>query len=412
MTVFFGSFMRFLAVFTLLLPLFASSSLALAACDPNSDAKFSYNFPSYSFYKQIAEALEPCGGVTGSFAVDPNTIGEIKQNGERSATLLGVSVGNLSSLNAKNSVRPLDELVAKYGQNLNQSQLIKRNGQIVALALTANTQLLAFHKGIFQQEKLEEPQDFIQLFDVMRKLGQTKTVKKPYVLALKDGWNLANEFINLYVPNFGPLLDSANRPSFNNPNAEIVLNKLKEVVQFIPEDYSTIGATQVQTALAQGEVAMGALWASSGAYLDNPQLSRVSGRIKMVPMPAFLSGGKPSSTLWWDGIALSASSTSQEAEAAFKALMASLDGNFLENQKDKAIWLLKGYQPNSLSEGVIAAIDKGIPEFPSSPGMDILLPVLGKELPKFLKGEKGATQTLIDAQSAYSAAARERGVMN
>ena len=48
----------------------------------------------------------------------------------------GVSNGTITPLLNAGTIRPLDDLVEKYGQNLSPNQLIRINGQIMAVAMT------------------------------------------------------------------------------------------------------------------------------------------------------------------------------------------------------------------------------------------------------------------------------------
>ena len=55
------------------------------------------------------------------------------------------------------SIRPLDDLVAKYGSHLNPSQLIKIDGKIMAIAMSVNNQHLMYREDIFKDLGIVEP---------------------------------------------------------------------------------------------------------------------------------------------------------------------------------------------------------------------------------------------------------------
>ena len=48
-------------------------------------------------------------------------------------------------------IRPLDDLVAKYGQDLQPNQLIKIDGKVMAIAFMGNGQHLFYRKDILEQ---------------------------------------------------------------------------------------------------------------------------------------------------------------------------------------------------------------------------------------------------------------------
>lgn len=391
----------------------ASTASSYAACGFDNKQPVTFDFPNYSFYKIIGAAIEECGNVSGTYTGDSESIGFSKKSStQKTSNLIGASVATLGALEERKLLRPLDDLVSKYGAGLHKRQLIRRNGQIVAVAVAGNAQVLVFHEGILKQAGIEPPKSYSNLVDVAQKLANSAIVKKPFSLALKDGWSVANEFANFIMSDGGELLNKANQANFNNAKGEAALNQMVALLSFIPDNFDKADDKGVQSHLARGEVAMASLWASSAVQLDNPALSRVSGRTKLAPLPSINTGGKPASSLWWDGFAISASSSEAEADAAFKIAMEGLDIEMVTANQDAAIWLMKDYIPNSFTQSVIDSIELGIPEYPATVATEMLYKVLGTEIPKFLKGEKGATQTLIDAEAAYSAAARERGLIN
>ena len=57
-------------------------------------------------------------------------------------------------------IRPLDDLVAKYGQNLEPTQLIKIDGKVMAIAFMANAQHLHYRKDLLGEAGLEPPTSY------------------------------------------------------------------------------------------------------------------------------------------------------------------------------------------------------------------------------------------------------------
>ena len=57
-------------------------------------------------------------------------------------------------------IRPLDDLIAKYGQDLEPNQLIKIDGKVMAIAFMANAQHLHYRKDLLEQAGLEPPKSY------------------------------------------------------------------------------------------------------------------------------------------------------------------------------------------------------------------------------------------------------------
>lgn len=57
----------------------------------------------------------------------------------------------------------------------------------------------------------------------------------------------------------------------------------------------------MQQQFQQGQIAMAHLWTSRGGAMNDANESKVVGKISSVPAPEAIPGGKPATTIWWDG---------------------------------------------------------------------------------------------------------------
>jgi multiple sugar transport system substrate-binding protein len=73
-------------------------------------------------------------------------------------------------------IRPLDDLVAKYGQDLLPNQLIKIDGKIMAIAFMGNGQHLFYRKDILEQAGVEPPKSYEDV------LGAAEAIKANYAV--------------------------------------------------------------------------------------------------------------------------------------------------------------------------------------------------------------------------------------
>lgn len=403
----------FLRVLVVLIAVFSFSGAVLAKCAYLNKVPVVASFPKYNFWVPVAAAMRECGNVTVNIVSDLDTIGtSLSQGQNKKAQILGVTTSNFIKLLNRNAFLPLDGLIKRFGNNLHERQFIRANGKIVAIAIAGNTENLLVHEDLFKQQKIDYPQTFDQLLAAAKKISDVKAIKNPLALAYKNGWNVANNFVNLHLASDGILLDENQKPLVNTKKGIAALELMKQLSAFIPEKFDEAGPTIVQQYLLNGEVGMAIGWASSLSQLDDPTISRVAGRMKILPVPSINLGGKPASTLWWDGFGISISSSRVEAEAAFKVIMEGLDEEMVESQKYAAVWLMKSYKPGRLAKSVIEAIERGIPKYPVTEPIEMLHIALGVEIPKFLNGNKSAMQVLLDSETAYIAAAHERGLLN
>lgn len=403
----------FLRILVVLIAVFSFSGAVFAKCEFENKVPVSASLPKFNFWVPVAAAMRECGNVTVNIVSDLADIGVANIQGQtKRPQILGVTTSNFNKMLNRNAFLPLDDLVRRFGNNLHERQFVRVDGKIVAIAIAGNTENLLVHEDLFKQQNLAYPQTFDQLIAAAKKISEVKAIKKPLALAYKSGWNVANAFINLHIANNGLLLDSDQKPLVHTKKGIASLELMKNLSNFIPENFSDTGPANVQKYLQNGEVGMAISWASSLSQLDDPAISRVSGRMKILPVPSLVAGGRPTSTLWWDGFGIAKTSTRVEADAAFKVMMEGLDEEMVETQMNAAIWLMESYKPGRLGEAVIAAIERGITRYPATETVEMLHIALGAEIPKFLNGKKSADKALLDAQAAYISAARERGLVN
>ena len=98
----------------------------------------------------------------------------------------------------------------------------------------------------------------------------------------------------------------------------------------------------------------------------------------------------------------------QEAESAFKLIMASIDPEYLEKNKSAAIWLSDAFLPNKNAIGAIASALAGSPNYPASGRMGILHTILGNKIGNYLEDKTSAESTLANIESDYLISLRKK----
>lgn len=383
---------------------------AAAACDFRNNTPISMLSAGFEAWKVVTEAMVECGNFSPELDQEFRT----KQPTAFSAnpsqyTMGGVASGTLVPLLNDGSIRELDEYVAKYGKNLQPNQLIRRDGKIVAIAMMTNAQHLMYRKDVLANLGIAPPKNYDEVLAAAEKIKQAGVVDYPLGGTYKSGWNLAQEFVNMYLGFGGKLFDD-NHPAINNANGIAALEMMKKLTRYMDPEYLVSDSTYVQQQFQQGKIAMGNLWGSRAAAMDDPEESKVVELVAFTAAPAAKPGGKPATTLWWDGMVIAKNTTNEEADAAFKVMMYGISDKVLSKNKEAAIWLTDK-NPARTAAGTLASVEGGAPPYPASTIMGIMHTALGNNIADFLIGKESAEQTLTDAEDAYNIAAKEKGIL-
>jgi ABC-type glycerol-3-phosphate transport system substrate-binding protein len=387
---------------------------AFAACSYENTTEVKMLSAGFEAWKAVTDAMAECG----NFQAELDQEFRKKQPAAFEANpslyhLGGVSNGTITPLLNAGTIRPLDDLVAKYGQNLSPNQLIRVDGKIMAVAMMVNTQHLMYREDILSDLGIAEPSSWDDVLAAAATIKQAGVVDYPLGATMKSGWNLAQEFVNMYPGHGGVFFNDDNTTAVNGPAGMMALGTLKDIMAYTDPEVLVSDSTYVQQQFQQGKIAMANLWASRAAAMNDEAESQVVGKVKMSAAPTAMDGGAPATTLWWDGIVVAANITDEEADAAFRLAMEGIDTDMVTANNDAAIWLVSGYQPGPLSQGAIATAtaNPAPPAYPSTTQMGLLHTALGNEIPAFLTGERDAAATLAAIEEAYTTAAKEAGVL-
>lgn len=313
-------------------------------------------------------------------------------------------------------IRPLDDLVAKYGGSLKKNQLITINGQIMAVAFMANAQHLVYRQDILADMGIEPPKTYEDMLAAAEKIRAAGVLENPLGGAYAAGWNLAQEFNNMFLGYGGEHFKPGSaEPNINNEAGVKTLNMMKALSEYMNPDFLTHDSNATSAEWKAGNVAIMNMWGSRVGPLRDPEGSlQVVVDNTAIAGPMTVGGGSiPASTLWWDGWTVAKNISDAEAESTFMAMMNGIDPSILDNEEvaEQAVWLIDGYEPTEAAVGVFAAANAGTIPYPMLPYMGLMHTALGAELSDFMQGKESAEQALADVEAAYIAAAKEKGFL-
>ena len=393
-----------------------ASITAFAACDIGARVSIVGNeFPAI---QTVGANAQECKGaeVKTNLTADHQKINVPGMQGNPAEyTSAIIANSSIVALMNEDVIRPLDNLVAKHGQGLKKNQFITINGKIMAIAFMANAQHLVYRKDVLEKIGMSPPETYEEMLAAAKKIREMGIMQNPIGGAYKAGWNLAQEFNNMFLGYGGQFFKSGSaEPSINNAHGVATLNMMKALSEYMNPDFLTHDSNATNAEYRAGNVALMNMWGSRAATLvtvDGVAREVVDGHAIAGPMTVG-GGNTPASTLWWDGWSIAKNISDAEAEATFIAMKHAIRPEMLNAKTSPlAVWLIDGYQPTAAAKGVFAAAQASTIPYPMLPYMGLMHTALGAELPDFMQGKESARQAMADVEAAYVSAAKEKGFL-
>ena len=311
-------------------------------------------------------------------------------------------------------IRPLDALVAKHGRGLKKHQLITINGKIMAVAFMANAQHFYYRKDILVRAGVGVPTSYEEVLSAAKAIRAKGIMQYPFAFNTKKGWNLGEEFVNMYLGYKGQLFKPGSAvASVNNAKGVAALKMIKSLTDYSNPDFLTFDSNATQALWEGGKLAMATMWGSRGGTIldDKGSTSKITSNTVLAGAPTVGGGSTPATTLWWDGFTIAKNISDKDAKATFIAMMKGISTEMVRANNDAAVWLIDGFVPGKAATGVSASASAGATPYPMLPYAGLLHNALGSELSEFLQGKESAQQALSDVEAAYTASAKEKGFL-
>ena len=370
----------------------------------------------------LADRAKECAGdgveVTANATAEHKTIqGPALTTDPATYTVAMIANNSIVPLLNDGLIRPLDDLIAEYGQDLTDTQKIRVGDEVVAIAFMANSQHLYYRPSVLEDAGIEVPKTYEDVIAAAEKLRADGVMENPLAANFMPGWDLAEEFVNMYLGMGGEFFQAGSAElAIDNEQGVEALNMMKEMSEYMDPDFVTYNTNAVKPVWESGEIAIYNGWGSrAGAHIDPEEgYPEIANDTAFAATPTVGGGSVPASSLWWDGFVIAKNISDEDAAASFQAMMHAMSPDLLEDPKmaAAAVWLIPGYEPTPAAEGTQANIQAGTRAYPMVPYMGILHTALGDGLAEFMQGQEDAEKALADVTQAYNTAAREAGYLN
>ena len=395
-----------------------TAATAHAACSVTGSGDVSTLSNSFPSLEVIATAMRECstGAVKVTTKLTTDNAAETTQALKAAKSpygLVALTNGTITPAQASGQLRPLNDFVAKYKAKyaIEEGMLIKFGDDVMAIAFQVNAQHLFYRKDLLDAAGIKTPTTYAEVLAAAAKLKGTPGIEFPLSGTYKSGWNLAEEFVNNYLGMGGAFFkEGTAEPAFNNATAVKTLEVMKQLVGYMSPNALALDPAATAQQFQQGQVAMANMWASRAVNMDDAQQSKVIGKIEFAAAPAIMAGGKPATTLWWDGWAIP-KNFDGNPELAFQVMMEGLKAEVVQANNEVTIWTRSVYKPGRFAVGTAESARAGAPPYPMVPQQSLAHDAIGAHIGDFLIGKASAEKVLADASEAYSAAAKAKGLL-
>ena len=263
-------------------------------------------------------------------------------------TVAVIATNSVVALLNEDLIRPLDDYVAQWGQNLQQSQLIRVDGRVMAIAFMANAQHLFYREDILADNGIAVPTSYAELLAAAETLRANGVMQTPLAASFMPGWNVAAEFVNTYLGTGSDFfVPGTAQLALDTDSALEVLGNMREMVGYMSPDWATYDSNGQLPVWEAGEVALAINWGSRAqAFIsaDSPS-PEIAAATRFAAMPTIGDGTIPAVALWWDGFSIARNISDVDAEASFRAMMVGISPEMMSANTGAAVWLIDGYEP-------------------------------------------------------------------
>ena len=307
-----------------------------------------------------------------------------------------------------------EDLIDGYVQNIGvaggkKGYLPGPTGALFGIPFGSETSVFGYRKDIFEKHGLKVPETYDELLDLACRIPELEPGMGGLASRGKSGHQASHAFLLHLAPLGGRVLDDTWNPIVNNEAGVEAGEALKTILECGPEGGTSFGFAEAKNAFLQGRAAMFLDSTVVAGEVDNPEKSKVVGKVGWAPHPKGVRRGSQTG-----GFGIAIPKNAQNKDAAFLLMQ------WLTSKKADKMIALEGGNPSRFSTHADPEVNAKFPHMRifgealkhADPDWRPIIPVWGKinsdlgtTLSKAMTGEMSVKEAL-DA-----VAERTRGIM-
>lgn len=232
---------------------------------------------------------------------------------------------------AANKLVPLDDLLARYGQQFRLDQLnpdmrraMSYNGKLYGLPMQAQMYVMAYRKDVFDRLGLRPPRTFAELRSAAETIQREAGVRYPLALPLLASSDIATAYDAALGSLGTDYVDrDTMRANFDTPQAAEAFEQLRALKPVMDPQVTTFAQPAVQQQMYNGSAAIAIMFSGRMNDLTKPENSKFAGQFAFAPPPSVAGGPALYNTLSVDGWSIPAN-TEVDKDLLFQMVSASV----------------------------------------------------------------------------------------
>jgi multiple sugar transport system substrate-binding protein len=308
-----------------------------------------------------------------------------------------------------------DDLIDGYVYNIgfaggNKGYLAGKTGSLFGIPYGSETSILGYRKDIFEKHGLTVPETYDEMLDVACKIPELEPGMGGLSSRAASGHHAAHAFLLHLAPLGGRVFDDSWNPIVNNEAGVAAANALKTIVDCGPEGAKNFGFGEALGAFLNGDTAMFLDTTVVAGQIDNPDKSKVVGKVGWALHPMGTRRGSQTG-----GFGIGIPANAENKDAAYLLMQ------WLTSKKGDKLVAMAGGNPSRFSTHADADVNAKFPHMATfgealqyaDPDWRPIIPVWGKinaDLGTTLS--KVLTEDLDIKEALDGVAERAKGVMN
>ncbi len=236
-----------------------------------------------------------------------------------------------------------DDLITGYVQNIGiaggkKGYLPGPTGALYGVPFGSETSVLGYRKDIFEKHNLKVPETYDELLDLVCKIPELEPGMAGLTSRGASGHQLSHAFLLHLAPLGGRFYDDKWNPIVNNEAGVKAGEALKKILECGPEGGTSFGFAEMKNAFLQGKAAMFLDSISVAGEIEDPEKSKVVGKIGWALHPEGVRRGSQTG-----GFGIAIPSNAQNKEAAFLLMQ------WLTSKRIDKLIALEGGSPSRFS---------------------------------------------------------------